>query len=648
MADYISCALFRALSLLTRFLPPGFSLFMGRRLGDAVYFFDRRHRAIACSNIRRAVAENGGYISASRITRKAYQSFGQNLVEISFIPRIDRDYLEKYIHFENRNYIDEAFGRGKGVIFLAVHEGNWELSNIICANLGFPFVLFVRDQGFPRLNALLNSYRLKRGAQILHKKTGLRQLIEVLKENKSIGMTFDQGGKRGEIVDFFGRRASMSTGAVKLALKYDCSIIPVFYTRERGPRMKVILDSVYTAVRSGNPGEDLRENVSRLSRIYEKYLCRYPYEYLWTYKIWKYGRERDVLVLSDGKAGHLRQSESVAGMAGRRLSSCGIKVNLSFCEVSFRSRGHRILFGLLAALSGRNSYGFCWRYAGRMIREDSLRALERHRPDIIISAGDRLSAVNYIFSRVNQAKSIILMRPSGIGTGRFDLAVIPRHDRGHLFFTPAGNTVITEGALNPVDAGYLKEKTEGLKHSGMLKGVPGGVCIGVLIGGNSRGFRIGADTVRALAGQIKRAAEDLDAGILITTSRRTQQAAEQEIKKEFAGYPRCRLMVIANEKNHPDTVGGILGLSSILVTSPESISMISESAASGKRVIVFDGPGLSAKHRRFLDNFSRKKYISLCSINDLAYSIGAMPRGREDTEQLRDNFKVFEALERVL
>jgi len=72
----------------------------------------------------------------------------------------------------------------------------------------------------------------------------LRELIEALESNQSIGMTVDQGGKNGEIVKFFGKSASFSTGAVKLALRYDCAIIPVFYTRIKGPYTKVILDQV--------------------------------------------------------------------------------------------------------------------------------------------------------------------------------------------------------------------------------------------------------------------------------------------------------------------------------------------------------------------------------------------------------------------
>ncbi len=658
IADYLSCILFKAAGFFTYFMPLNLSLFIGRRLGDLIYLFDVRHRAIASANIRKAVAERGDCGSSARITRKAYQAFGQNLIEISFIGRINKQYLEKYIHIENRDYIDTAFKRGKGVIFLAAHEGNWELSNIICANLGFPFILFVRDQGFARLNALLNSYRLKQGAKLIHKQAGARQLIEALKKNQAIGMTVDQGGRTGELVKFFGKEASMSTGAVKLALKYDCSIIPVFYTRIKGPHTKVILDQVYTVTKSGDAQKDLRENLQRLTGIYEKYIRLYPHEYLWTYKIWKYGREREVLILSDGKTGHLRQSEGAAKLIIRQLACRGIKTNLFIQEARFRSRIAGLIF---------NQFRGCLR---RVLTKESWQGLMNIKPDIIISAGGSLSLVNYLLARENQAKSVVLMRPANLSLKKFDLAIIPKHDwpQGHGLASgtrpyrigrcaplrssqshwPRKNVVVIEGALNLIDADYLKEKSESLKQSGIIKGDLSPLCIGVLIGGSSKDFSIPRRMISEVITQIKKSAEELNADILLSTSRRTPLEVEQVIKNEFGGYGRCKLMVIANENNHPDVVGGILGYSSIIISSPESISMVSEAVSAGKYVVVFKAAGLSRKHRRFLKNYQDKGYIYLKQAEELADSIKEIWKNKPEVNLPEDNLKVTEALSKIL
>jgi lauroyl/myristoyl acyltransferase/mitochondrial fission protein ELM1 len=645
IADYLSCILFRVASFFTFFLPLNFSLFLGRRLGDLIYLFDRKHRAVAYANIKKTVADNLDYASSARITRKTYQAFGQNLVEISFIPRINKQYLEKYIHIENRDYATEAFKRGKGVIFLIVHEGNWELSNIICANLDVPFVLFVRDQGFPRLNALLNTYRLKQGAKIVHKDAGVRELIEVLKSNQSIGMTVDQGGKGGQLVNFFGKEASMSTGAIKLALKHDCAIIPIYYTRIKGPHTKLILDQVFTVTRSGDSEKDLQQNLQRLISIYEKYLLQYPYEYLWTYKIYKYGREKEVLILSDAKTGHLRQSEGVAKLIRQQLKDRGIKTQLVVQEVKFRSSLSGFILGWAAKFSGKyQGQGNGMRYLRYALTLQSWQSLMDARPDIIISAGGAVSAVNYLLAKENQAKSVVLMRPAYLSLKKFNLVIIPKHDR----VSRAKNVVITEGALNLIDVEYLNHKTKRLEESGLLKGTLLNPCIGVLIGGDSKKFSLGLKVIMDLIREIKKSAEKQNIDILISTSRRTSGEVEEVIKKEFSGYARCKLLVIARQNNNPDVIGGILGLSSVIISSPESISMISEAASAEKYVVVFDSDNLSQKHRRFLKNYQEKGYIHLRQIKDISLSINQLLADKPRINSPKDNLKVIEGLNKIL
>src|SRR3989338_1639275 len=96
-----------------------------------------------------------------------------------------------------------------------------------------------------------------------------------------------------------------------------------------------------------------------------------------------------------------------------------------------------------------------------------------------------------------------------------------------------------------------------------------------------------AQLAEEVASNIKAASEGHNADILITTSRRTNSAAEEALKKEFKGYPRCKLLIIANERNMPDPVPGMFGLSSIIVVSGDSVSMVSEAVQSAKYVIVF-------------------------------------------------------------
>jgi len=208
--------------------------------------------------------------------------------------------------------------------------------------------------------------------------------------------------------------------------------------------------------------------------------------------------------------------------------------------------------------------------------------------------------------------------------------------------------VITEGALNLIDADYLNQKAKSLEQSGLLKGRGLNPCIGVLLGGNSKKFSLGPQAVRELCREIKKSAQKQNADILVSTSRRSSCEVEDAVKNEFADYARCKLLVIARQNNNPDVVGGILGLSDIIVVSPESISMISEAVCAQKYVVVFNCGKLSAKHQRFLKNYSDNRYIHMEEIKNLSSGVDRLLQNKPQINSPKDNLKVIEGLNRIL
>lgn len=642
LADYLGCILFKTLGPILRILPLKCSLFLGRRLGDCFYYLDLKHKARAYANIKFALGSKLSCLELSRLTRSFYQSFGQSIIEVFLIPLVDRNYMDKHINIEGAEHILEALKRGKGAILAGIHAGSWEFYNVISANLGFPFVLFVKDQKFPRLNRLLNNYRRDKGCRIITRDQGLRGLIGALKNNQAIGMMVDQGGRAGIPVNFFGRSASMPTGAVKLALKYGAALIPIFFVRTCGPKIKVWAGKEIVIDKTGNEDQDIGHNLQKIVTIFEDFIRRNPKEYLWTYKIWKHTDQRDIVILSDTKTGHLRQSEAVARIAENLLNEKNIRSKVSVVEINFKNKFAKLILSISVHLSGKYSCQGCLNCLRAFLTEKTYETLVRLKPDIVISAGSSIAGVNFIFSSENQSKSVVIMRPALLGTDRFDLVIIPRHDHP----LKSKNIVVVEGALNLIDDKYLeKESAELIKSQGLNKQ---GLYIGLLIGGDSKGFSLSSGLIHNVIREVKTLAEDLGAEILVTTSRRTSLEVEGLIKREFKDYPPVKLMVIANEKNIPQAIGGILGLSKIIISSPESISMISEAVASKKYVFVFNAPGLSLKHKTFLNYFAKNKYIYTVEGGNLSSLVNSVWRDKPITPCLKDNYLVTEALKKIL
>jgi KDO2-lipid IV(A) lauroyltransferase len=638
--DYASCIGFRLLSPVIRALPLKLALFLGRMIGELLYAFDLKHKARAYANIRVALGDKLSPSGLKALTKEFYRTFGQSLIEIFLLPVIDKKYLDKYISIEGLSFIQEAFKEGKGVIFAAIHSGSWELSNLICANLGFKFYLVVREQRYPLLDNLLNIYRKQKGCQLIHRQNQTRSLIQALKDNQAIGITVDQGGRTGTPVEFFGKDASMASGAVRLALRYDAVILPAYYTRINGPYLKLIIEQPFKLKKTGNQDKDVKDNLQELSRAFEKLILKFPKDYLWTYKIWKYGRQKNILILNDGKTGHLRQSQAVSESLNKYLKDKSMSAIINTVEVKFKNKLSRLSLDLSSCLSGKYQCQGCLWCLKTFLEPDVYKSLIKFTPDIIISCGSSLAAINYVLSRENLSKSIVIMRPSFLSTRRFNLVIMPRHDSPRK----RKNIVVSEGALNLINENYLKDQAQALKPE---VSITKELVLGLLVGGNTKEFYLNQEIMRVVISQIKESLEKYDGQILTTTSRRTPSEIEMLLKDELESYSRSRLLIIANKNNSPHALGGILALSKILVVSPESISMISEAASAEKYVIVFKSR-IDKRHSRFLDYMAAKKYIYLCEASGISSVIKKILEEKPAINVLSDNLKVSEDLKRLI
>jgi lauroyl/myristoyl acyltransferase/mitochondrial fission protein ELM1 len=616
--------------------------FLGRRLGELIYSVALRQRQVVYANLKRAFGGELAPRKISRLTRKFYRGLGQNLAELFLIPRMDSGYMRKYVQVEGAEYPRQALERNKGLVLTSVHSGSWELQNLICNNLGLNFTLFIREQRYARTSRLLNSWRRQSGFAQIERGGFLRGILRALKANRAIGMNLDQGGRGGVEADFFGSRASMSAGAVSLALRHDTPLVPAFYSRVKGPYFKIVFLRAFELSRSADPEIDIKENLQALVKVFEQCIRSHPEDYFWAYKIWKYGRQKRILILSDGKAGHLRQSQAAARILSACLKERGEEAQVSQLQIEFKNPAGRFCLALCGLYAGKYGCQGCLLCLRKLLLPQAYAALAKENPDFVISCGASLAAANYIISSQNASRSIVLMRPGTLPVSRFDLAIIPRHDSPPR----RKNIVATDAALNLVNEAYLREHSDQLLSAFRLS--PFAFYIGLLLGGDNKDFRLSREAVSALISQLKYVAEKTSALILATTSRRTPQEAEGLLKQELGGDQRCGLMVIANEKNIPSAVGGILGLSSVAVVSPESISMISEAANSGKYVVVFQQPGLGRRHRLFLENLAAKKIIYLCAVDKLAGEITRLLREKPAVRKTEDNAAVRAAIGKLI
>lgn len=617
LTDYILYLLTRAEAAFFRLLPLNLSLLIGRRFGDTAYYLIGKRKAVAYRNLRAAFRGKYNPAQSHTIIRKAYQNLAQSYIELLRFPIMGEDYFKKYITIEGDEKLKRALKEeGKGVIVLTAHFGNWELSSLAASIEGYKMNVLARWQKFERLNGYLNRMRSFRGANVIFKADAKEQILKVLNNNEVVGILSDQdGGSRGEFVEFFGRLASTPKGVAHFSLKTGAPIFPVFIVRQKGAYHKITVEEDISVLPSGDIAKDIHEVLQRFANALQSYIERYPDQWLWMHKRWKSTPTRYVSVLSDGKAGHTKQSLAIANMIKQLRLEQGNEPKdtiIETLEIRFKDKLARAIFdlGCLLGLS-LHRLSFCF-------PEDVYNNIKSAYGDYIISCGASLAGLNLFLKKDLSAKSLVIMRPNIYNIKDYDLAVIPAHDG----ISRKPNVVITKGAVSDLDAEKLAGYAEQLKRRISITKKR---LIGILLGGDSKAYITDPELVNDLLEAVLRAADEMDSEVLVTTSRRTSAPVESVVKSRLSNSERVKLLLIANENNFEGAIEGIMGLSDVLVVSGESIAMITEAVTSGKKVAVFmprkRNPFLKTKQESAVRALERDKALVISNADRMKSDI---------------------------
>jgi hypothetical protein len=207
-------------------------------------------------------------------------------------------------------------------------------------------------------------------------------------------------------------------------------------------------------------------------------------------------------------------------------------------------------------------------------------------PDLVIGCG-RLSAMPALaIRRASGGRTFAAqVQDPRVGRDEFDLLLVPGHDR-----LRGRNVFVTRGAIHRVTAARLAEARR--RFPG-LAGLPRPI-LGVLIGGANRSYRLGLDRLAAIAESIAGILRSEGGSALVTPSRRTGQAGMALLRDRLAGLP-AEIWDGAGDNPYY----AYLAHADALLVTADSVSMVSEAAATGKPVHVVELEGGDAKFARF-------------------------------------------------
>lgn len=222
--------------------------------------------------------------AVQRLGRKSLQETGATALEIPLMWEwpVERC-LGLIREIEGEELLENAQAGNRGLLLLAPHLGNWELTGLFFASR-YRMAALYSPPNQPGFEAYMKKVRSRSGSELVATdRRGITRLFSILKRGGVVGILPDQTPRRegGEFAPFFGIPTTTMTLASKLIQKTGAKPLITYAQRlpdARGFRI------VIRETAPGMESAELIESLTALNRSVEACIAEAPEQYQWEYK----------------------------------------------------------------------------------------------------------------------------------------------------------------------------------------------------------------------------------------------------------------------------------------------------------------------------------------------------------------------------
>lgn len=278
----------RLLIWLARLLPPAALLPVARGTAWLAWHFYPRIQHVAMRNLEIAFGDELSQAERRALARKCAREIATAALEFIYFTHWPGERVRKLVkETDGWEFLEDALTQGKGVLGLAMHFGNWEMSGAYLALSGAPLAAVGKEQRDDFFTKLAFPTREKLGIENIPSGKMGSAMLRALRENKVLGLLADQnGGADGMFVPFFGTPASTARGPAVLHLRLGTPMLLIVAKRLKPFEFKLIVRPVKCSV--SDKGEEAEHAVlAAMNRAYEQIIREAPEQWLWIHRRWK-------------------------------------------------------------------------------------------------------------------------------------------------------------------------------------------------------------------------------------------------------------------------------------------------------------------------------------------------------------------------
>ncbi|HPD60984.1 MAG TPA: lysophospholipid acyltransferase family protein, partial [Thermodesulfobacteriota bacterium] len=270
-----------------RILPERYLPTLGDWVGVLGYYTIPHRQKIAQENIKRVYGSALSPKQVKSMAKTAFKNISRDMMEVglSYVSSPNQQFLKKNISVQGIDNLDNALKKGRGVIAISAHLGNFPLISAKLALLGYPFSLIAKDPKNIYLIDVFQEWRHRLGIGLIPYKPRYRcanEAVKVLRKNGIIMMLIDQSTRKkyGVYVDFFDHQLPTYSGPIVLATRTGAALVPMFIHRNQDNTETLHILPEITL----NKDQEVSENLRAINMICEVWIKKYPGQWWWLHR----------------------------------------------------------------------------------------------------------------------------------------------------------------------------------------------------------------------------------------------------------------------------------------------------------------------------------------------------------------------------
>jgi KDO2-lipid IV(A) lauroyltransferase len=285
---FVRYVLIRALLLPLQLIPLRLASSLGASFGGLAFIFAGREKRKALASLAVAFPEKSG-AQREALARATFRHMGSVAMELLRINAFDARRNE-FVEWdeESRAVVTTALARGRGLVFVTGHFGNWEILARFVTQEGLPVSVVGKEASDPRTTKLLEDFRSSAGMRVIWRgrEGAAKELLRALKSNRMLGLLIDQDTKVQSVwVPFFGKLAKTPRAAADLVLRTGAAPILGFCTRVGPLKYRITMRELPKP--EGRDEAAVMQLTADFTRGIEEQIRAHPEQWVWMHERWK-------------------------------------------------------------------------------------------------------------------------------------------------------------------------------------------------------------------------------------------------------------------------------------------------------------------------------------------------------------------------